>query len=200
MVNVKWLPSSRLSNHEKLEVRPALSDMHKEGFIDITCRHPASGKMVGFAVSGDTLTESAFDIDLAPFDFKETEGQVKLIIDMLYRDGNNYKVYAQEAFQGKLTRQDLDIILSALMLDVDGFIPHQIGMRDIQADKGWEPEYMEGPDHPWHEVESITIEPAQSGDTSIADLVSACRNILLTDYDSLSATGRLMSEQGTSSY
>lgn|SRR3546814_846193 len=67
------------------------------------------------------------------------------VIDYMYRDGSNWKTGAQVIFAGRITRDEISMILNA-RYDDGWFIPGQVGMTDLQ--EGWDSQL----DHPFHEI------------------------------------------------
>src|SRR3546814_7134465 len=63
----------------------------------------------------------------------------------MYRDGSNWKTGAQVTFAGRITRDEISMILNA-RYDDRWFIPGQVGMTDLQD--GWDSQL----DHPFHEI------------------------------------------------
>src|SRR3546814_3502332 len=63
----------------------------------------------------------------------------------MYRDGSNWKTGAQVIFAGRITRDEISMILNA-RYDDGWFIPGQVGMTDLQ--EGWDSQL----DHPFHEI------------------------------------------------
>src|SRR3546814_11085612 len=57
------------------------------------------------------------------------------VIDYMYRDGSNWKTGAQVIFAGRITRDEISMILNA-RYDDGWFIPGQVGMTDLQEEIG----------------------------------------------------------------
>lgn len=119
---------------------------------------------------------------------------VVLVLDLLYRDAANYKTGGTFTWQGTLTEPALDTIATALMglapaafgeigdLVPDAFdLPHLASLFD-----GGGPD-MDGDDHVWHSVESLTLRPvAETGDPGarrLDDLHAAARAVLPRGFD-----------------
>lgn len=78
-----------------------------------------------------------------------------LVLDYMYRDAANHKSRRSISIKGPFSRLDIAILMGALHVgDDESFIPHQIGLDDLQAESGQEPDY-EGDDHVWHTVEAL---------------------------------------------
>src|SRR3546814_18566227 len=67
------------------------------------------------------------------------------VIDYMYRDGSNWKTGAQVIFAGRITRDEISMILNA-RYDDGWFLPGQVGMTALQ--EGWDYQL----DHPFHEI------------------------------------------------
>src|SRR3546814_16992126 len=57
------------------------------------------------------------------------------VIDYMYRDGSNWKTGAHVIFAGRITRDEIYMILNALS-DHGWVIPGPVGMTDLQ--EGWD--------------------------------------------------------------
>jgi len=194
-VSINWLPEGGASNHERVAIMPALSRLAAIGTNTITCRHPTSGKLYQFESSQDGLSEMAGELDVPQVDLP-TEGEAhRLVINTRYRDGNNFKTHAEQIFEGKITHESLDTLLTALFQNFDGIIPHQINMEDHQGGNKWKLDY-DGPDHPWHEITDIEITQAKGDGKSLSVLLAQAEDIAKEGWDPIAAIIRLKQEAG----
>ncbi len=76
-------------------------------------------------------------------------------INYMYRDADNYKYGGHVVFGGAISLCQLEDLFANLDEDDHGFIPGQIGIRDLQGDAtgGWQEES----DHPWHNVRTVSL-------------------------------------------
>jgi hypothetical protein len=76
------------------------------------------------------------------------------LIEYMYRDADNYKVFREEVLEGLLTEVQIEKIKSTLE-EGDSFVPQQVGLQPLQEElqkydsKNW------GVDHPWHDLLEI---------------------------------------------
>jgi len=76
------------------------------------------------------------------------------VIEYLYRDASNYKVWSEIRLAGVFTQEDVETI-QFCMYDGDSFVPQEVGLPPLQP-LLWEE--FGGPnddDHDWHSIESI---------------------------------------------
>jgi hypothetical protein len=75
----------------------------------------------------------------------------------MYRDANNYKVHSKECvFKGNLSPKEISDILNTYGEgDLEGFIPSQIGLTDLQSELQAYDSEDYGDDVCVHEVSSV---------------------------------------------
>jgi len=194
---ITWAAPSAASNHEKLHLGPAAEAIADLGAHRIVIRNPTDGKMVGFSVDPDgTLIETGKFDEIPDLEKVETGKILRLTIQKLYRDASNYKLAHQEAFEGVVFDGDIDALLTAFFMDEEGMIPHQIGMSDIQHQEGWDLDFENGTDHPWHQVQIITTGEAKGDADSLARLVALCRGRIAGKWDPIAAMIHLIEANG----
>lgn len=91
-------------------------------------------------------------------------------LNYLYRDAANYKTWNAVVFQGEITEEQIETIMSCLDSG-EYFIPEQVG---LPADRGGELD-MEY-DHCWFELDSSSFDTTEAPptiDMTIEELVSA---------------------------
>jgi hypothetical protein len=105
-----------------------------------------------------------------------------LIVSYLYRDASNYKYRGSCAIAGPIDRVGLGWLLAALTGgDEGGFIPSQIGMRDLQPTDSLD---FDGDDHVWHELEGIGWRSLKvEADTTWDDVRPLAEARALVGYD-----------------
>lgn len=96
-----------------------------------------------------------------------------LLLSYIYRDADNFKTGVTVALPGNLDVMDVSAI-SRKMNWMDGFVPGQVGLPDLQQDFNegmtwWDEER----DHPFHELTSITIARVPPRDARVLDLPAA---------------------------
>ncbi len=90
-----------------------------------------------------------------------------------YRDGANYKTRHTEILSGVLTMADIESCLSNNACD-DGFIPGQVGMKELQEQLGDECQTgITGDDHVWHQVLEIVPTEDAPGALKAEDVKAA---------------------------
>jgi hypothetical protein len=109
-----------------------------------------------------------------------------LIVSYLYRDASNYKYRGTCAIAGPIDRVGLGWLLAALTGgDEGGFIPSQIGMRDLQPTDSLD---FDGDDHIWHELEGIGWRTIRTeADTSWEDIRPLAEARALVGFDVVAA-------------
>lgn len=116
-----------------------------------------------------------------------------LLLELLYRDADNYKTSSLQAIAGPLSWEEVSIVLTALMSDDEGFIPCQFGLDDIQDQMLTSPDFSEeGSDGYLHEIADIRIVAAKEnhGAVSGATALEAARRALTGGHDFLLAEER----------
>ena len=78
----------------------------------------------------------------------------EVVLEYGYRDGGNNKTSAAIRIPGPLSRADFSLLLGTLSAGKNWeFIPHQVGLRDLQEDVAGIPDFSEdGQDHVWHNL------------------------------------------------
>lgn len=116
----------------------------------------------------DIIEHAHYDVGVDIASFEKLGGtEVNTKITYLYRDADNYKQFGTAIFKGAMTSQQLETILAHLDED-GGFIPGQVGMRDLQEmmATGWDNDL----DHPFHEITSIKLTEQPADNVSIDEL------------------------------
>ena len=103
----------------------------------------------------------------------------------MYRSASNHKLHARIHLAGPVSLTQLNLLLTALLGDPEGFIPGQVGLADLQADSGWDLDF-EGEDHVWHDLDAIR--PAQTPDARpFRDIEAILRDRVRAGYDPVAA-------------
>lgn len=119
-----------------------------------------------------------------PFDTPGT-----LVVSYMYRDAANYKQFRDTTIAGPFSRADLALLIGALCSGDDrSFIPHQIGLFDLQEDANFDDD---GDDHVWHTFERLDWKPEKRADHTWAELRPVVRDRLEKGYDMIAAINHL---------
>lgn len=104
------------------------------------------------ALFGDSRTGGAANkrSDALPPDSRPANSSVRV----RYRDARNFKISAVFVLAGRFEDEDLALISSKLY-EVDGFIPSQVGLEDLQShlQQYSYDHYYGDDDHVWHELD-----------------------------------------------
>lgn len=107
-------------------------------------------------------------------------------INYLYRDACNYKLFAREIIEGRITPEQIDRIKKSL-IDGEYFDPAQVGLRVLRfSDHGCadDPE-IDGPLHEWlMETEEYTSK-APSINMTVEELVKRFEQAHASAWDGL---------------
>lgn len=87
--------------------------------------------------------------DLKYFGLPEDKLPNNTLVEYLYRDGSNYKLYSEAILPGILTDEEMNEITDCLD-EGSYFLPGQVGLPDDNRYSGTED------DHPWFELEDIS--------------------------------------------
>jgi hypothetical protein len=194
MLPITW--KKETSNHAKLRLASKVRELAKMTGGNITCHDPSNGVLHYFLHQKEGLFETSLP-EGVPDRITLPDGteEVTVTIDTMYRDAYNYKFGGTEIFQGVIDLSSVDIVLTALWMDLDGFIPHQILMTDQQLASGYSLDF-EDQDHPWHSALSFRIKTADKTQgekhTSFEDLLRAAEDRLSEGWDEISAVAYLI--------
>lgn len=85
-------------------------------------------------------------------------------IQYLYRDGSNYKKWAQSVISGEISMAQVEPLLLPDRL----FIPSEVGLKDLQE------EPLGEDDHIWHELQELEYTDAKPDAEVDADAFMHC--------------------------
>ena len=74
------------------------------------------------------------------------------VFSYMYRDASNYKEFEEVVFAGTLTAEEKEALKNLIEDNGDGFIPHQIGLENLQHSMV---SFPSEDDHIWHEFDSV---------------------------------------------
>jgi len=191
MPQIIWQPDSKGSSHEKLALLPEIYRLAKLGASRITCRHPRSGILYQFELNDKDWTEMSGDLEIGQIEFPKDVASAKMTIETMYRDGANYKNSFSQVLEGSITSEGFNTILTALYMDFDGIIPHQIGLKDHQDKGDWGVNF-ERHDHAWHEIYDIRFDPSENGISTPMNIVKVCEDRIRQGWDPIQAMGYLL--------
>ncbi len=103
----------------------------------------------------------------------------------LYRDGGNQKQHAEVVFPGAASPAETDRLFAACR-DDQFFIPHQVGLADLQ----WHlPSFPSGDDYVWHEL--LDVEPCAGPAETLFDIHAFVAQFTATVWNEPAACRRL---------
>jgi hypothetical protein len=157
-----------ISSHEIIELNSAIIPAMRAAntsFLVLPDEEARVDIHINLTNTGE-IEASSFDQDRALLenisDDAPRHGTLK--IEYLYRDGNNCKQFESVSLSGTITRFRASVIYTALVCeDDDTFIPEKVGLEPLQGrwnDANFD---IDGPDHPYHELEALSfVESDQS--------------------------------------
>jgi len=191
--SIEWQGST--SNHVKLRIEAKVLKLSEKTKFNLMCVDPATGNLYYFTQDQGCIKQEDLP-EGAPkrLDFPQTEKPCMISIEAMYRDASNFKAFGIQHFTGTIDEERLDILLTCLWMDGEGFIPHQVGLKDLQFDQSWEIDF-EASDHPWHEIEDVKISEAIGKHQSINHIIALARDRITQGWDEISAIIHLQDRQ-----
>jgi len=166
------------SNHQALIFATRKADLIQLaplGHLRASVASFAEGKV--FTEVDSSWQEAGTQIEIEDDGIRDGD-LVTVTLETMYRDGDNYKAYGREAFQGAFHMAHIDLIVTALLAgDLDAFVPSEVGLTCLPEAEGWEynPYDPESQDVIWHTLERLHI-ARHAGSSSAEDLDGLLEN------------------------
>lgn len=99
----------------------------------------------------------------------ERPAPIRVKVELLYRDGSNYKLSASTTFAGRASWKDV-LRLQDSMRGEEGMVPTAVGLDCLSFSSGRSED-----DHPWHSIVGVQEERGEPQDErTFSDFVDEC--------------------------